>query len=103
MAKRKVTWTRCVVVKDEMRDSIMSSTVKSMLDEKSGRYPPHIYEAAKKYRYTNLARDFGKSSEAIHKWFRLARIPAEYLEPVAEKLNLPVGDFKKEFRGDIDA
>ena len=95
--RRKFNISTIVISEDE-RNEIVNTALSQIQHEYMGRYPDHVYAAAKLYGYTTLAKDFGKSVEAISKWFRLSRIPPGYLADVAAKLNIPEHDFIKEFR-----
>jgi len=87
-----------IVISEDDRDDIKRLALSQLQDHYMGRYPDHVYEAIKAYGYTVMAADFGKSVEAVSKWFRLSRIPSSYLHDVAEKLNIPECDFIKEYR-----
>jgi len=88
-----------IIISETQRKEIMDTALHNIQDKYMGRYPDNVFIAIRDYGYTRLAKDLNRSTEAVSKWFRLSRIPASLLSEVANKLNVPVEDFTKEFRG----
>jgi len=82
---------------DDLKDKIEEALYTRKLIA-HGRYPINIYDAIGTYGYARMGRELDKSTQAVHKWFKLSRIPETYIKIVSEKLKIPESDFVKVLR-----
>ena len=92
-------YEKAIKIPKDKEEEIFRASLAGIQSSYMGRYPDFVYAAIKAFGYTKMANHFGKSTESVHKWFRLSRIPADYLPQVSELLDIEQKHFKKEFRG----